>query len=58
MVTQYALSAKQSQMPLGLIVFCLFLCYSLWWNERSVCVEEESCALAGFVQPPPETASP
>lgn len=27
-----------------------------WWNERCVCVEEKSSALAGLVQPPPETA--
>ncbi|GLD65861.1 pumilio homolog 1 [Lates japonicus] len=25
----------------------------LWWNEQCVCVEEESSALAGFIQPPP-----
>lgn len=27
-----------------------------WWNERCVRVEEKSSALAGLVQPPPETA--
>ncbi|KYO48121.1 hypothetical protein Y1Q_0001926 [Alligator mississippiensis] len=27
-----------------------------WWNERCVCFEEKSSALAGLIQPPPETA--
>ena len=30
----------------------MFFFDRLWWNEQCVCVEEESSALAGFVQPP------
>lgn len=45
-------------LSLGLVVFSYFYtqCLSLdrlWWNEQCVCVEEESSALAGFIQPPP-----
>ncbi|KAI5139795.1 Atp-Binding Cassette Sub-Family A Member 12 [Manis pentadactyla] len=27
-----------------------------WWNERCMCLEEKSSALAGLFQPPPETS--
>lgn len=35
-------------------IFVFFLSVKRqWWNEQCVCVEEESSALAGFIQPPP-----
>ncbi|KAJ1189627.1 hypothetical protein NDU88_006371 [Pleurodeles waltl] len=29
--------------------------HQCWWNERCMCVEGKNSALAGLLQPPPET---